>query len=291
MKSLILTLALLAFSAPVVALADNTCQTSTFTCQCLWGDTESPEQVTFNIAQDDIASCVNQCGTYLKNGDVDWIVECVDADGLPFPVDAGNLDVDNTTSAATTTEEKRDPVIPNLNVPIPGLDFGTKVTYDDAGNLQANFLAEYIGAVYSFAIVIMTIVAIVMMMVGGMQYIFARWHADAVKKAKQQIFNAVIGLIILFAAYDIAFLINPDTVSFSALSIKTVQYEEVPEEFAEEMESYGQTGDVPDGDIIDLPSDANSDHIIANAKDTQMAQEVYDALAVAATDFYNDTMS
>lgn len=293
MKYLALLVLACTFFAPIPAFAVNTCETDSYTCQCLWGDADNPGEQNDSIADEDVASCIEFCRDYLQNGDVDWIVECKDTDGDPVPVKAGTLDETSDVEPTTTVdaEEKRDPIIPILNVPIPGLDFGDTVTYDAEGNLQANFLAKYVDALYRFLIVAMAIVAVVMMMIGGLQYILARGHADAVKKAKERMANSVIGIILLLAAYNIAFLINPDTVRFESLAIKTIQYEEITAESYEEMTGYGQTGSVADADVITIPSDASSSHIIVATRENKIAQETYDALRTAASDFYNVTQA
>ena len=134
-------------------------------------------------------------------------------------------------------------MVSHEGLPIPGLDFGESVTYDAEGNLQANFLAKYIDALYRFLIVAMAIVAVVMMMIGGLQYILARGHPDAVKKAKERMANSVIGLILLMAAYDIAFLINPDTVRFESLKISVVPF--VPDDYSDSGDTAGTSVSAP----------------------------------------------
>jgi hypothetical protein len=115
---------------------------------------------------------------------------------------------------------KRDPVIPILNVPIPGLDFANSLFQNtETGTVTSNFLGLYIQAVYRFLLVAMSLIAVVMLMIGGLEYTISGGSAKRVEKAKTRIKNAVIGLILLFAAYDIAFLLDPATVTFGPLSL------------------------------------------------------------------------
>lgn len=128
------------------------------------------------------------------------------------------------TGPVGTLVPKKEPIIPNLNVKIPGLDFSKSLFQDPlTGNLTTNLLALYIQAVYRFLLVAMSIIAVVMLMLGGLEYTISGGSAKRVEKAKTRIRNAVVGLILLFAAYDIAFLLDPRTVMFSALQIPIIQ--------------------------------------------------------------------
>lgn len=286
MKYLALLILTLFITAPHPAQAAATCAKTTCDCTISFtGLSEESDETT------DAASCRAYCESLVTTGTANWGFVCLDSSGVIVPNTTSSGTIERTEGTTVGDVEARNPVIPILNVPIPGLDFGDTITYDAEGNLQANFLAKYIDALYRFMIVAMSIVAVVMMMIGGLQYILARGHADAVKKAKERMANSVIGVILLLAAYNIAFLINPDTVRFESLKIKTIQYEELTAESFEEMASYGQTGTVADTDVITIPSDASSSHIIVMTKENKIAQETYDALRLAASDFYDATLT
>lgn len=267
-----------------VQAAETTCASTVCSC-VVTVDTKATDYRTT-----DASSCIGVCEDFVTNGTVSWYFTCIPESGVAS-FESGTLTRSNdTTTPAAGETEARDPVIPILNVPIPGLDFGDSVTYDADGNLQANFLAKYIDALYRFLIVAMAIVAVVMVMIAGLQYMLARGHADAIKKAKARIANAVIGLVILMAAYNIAFLINPDTVRFEPLSIKTIPYQEAPEESSEELASYGQTGEVAAGDVMTISAaDAQAHHVIVSTQNKFVAENVYNALIAAADDFYTAT--
>lgn len=144
------------------------------------------------------------------------------------------------TEVAVEEVESRDPIIPNLNVDLPGLTF-TPPTIS-GGSISVNFIGEYINALYRFAIPAMTIVAIVMMMIAGLQYILARGNMGAITKAKARISNAVVGLVILFSAYTLAYLVSPDTVAFDTLTFQTIQYED----YGDSLDAPSSTGGVVD---------------------------------------------
>lgn len=300
MKRILLFLVVFTVLTPSFAFAEyEACIAGSFTCNCTYTSEGEKTSPTVTVQDGNDAMCINNCMLYSEYSDTNWYLTCDVAVPASIsstmkwstPLKNGTI-VQGTSTAlgATSTEVVRNPVIPILNVPIPGLDFGDSVTYDSEGNQQANFLAKYIDALYRYLIVIAAVVAIVMVMVGGLQYILSRGNAEAVKKAKERITNAVIGLVLLFAAYDIAYLLDPNTTRFSSLKIKTVQFQSAPEELTEDMSDYGQTGEVRAADVIEIDSkEATSKNIIVWAKEKLVAQSVYDALTYAAEDFHYTT--
>lgn len=150
-----------------------------------------------------------------------------------FSESTGNVDLastyqtypqETTGEAVTTTETKQGAIIPRLNVQIPGLDFTDSVKIDPStGEVTTNLLGLYVAAIYRYLLGAGAVLAVVMLMVGGVQYATSRGNAKAVDQAKERITNAIVGIILLFLAFNIAFLIDPRTVRFSSLSIKGIE--------------------------------------------------------------------
>ncbi len=112
--------------------------------------------------------------------------------------------------------------IPTLLVPIPGLNkflSPTKI----ADDINIYFLSEYINAMYSWLLGVAALVAVVMIMLGGLQYVLAAGQAKAIGSAKTRITNAITGLVLLLAAYNIAYLIDPNTTSLKAIGLRNVK--------------------------------------------------------------------
>jgi hypothetical protein len=98
-----------------------------------------------------------------------------------------------------------------LEVPIPGL----KTTKIPA-------LPDYITAIYNFALMIIGIICFGALVYGGFLYLTSAGNPARIKEAKDQIFSAILGLIILFSAYLILRTINPELV---------ILYQEPPQTF------------------------------------------------------------
>ncbi len=128
--------------------------------------------------------------------------------------------------------------IPKPRVNIPGLEF-TQILdkkYDEFGKpyLEVPFLGQYIAAVYRYAVAIASIIAIVMIIVGGFELIISG-GGEMVQGAKTRIGNAVTGLVIALGSYVLLYAINPELVRFRSLKIDLVETVELTDG---EPESY-----------------------------------------------------
>jgi hypothetical protein len=92
----------------------------------------------------------------------------------------------------------------HLEVPIPGLT---------STCLPA--LPDYIVAIYNFALMIIGIICFGALLYGGLRYLTSVGKPAAISDAKDQIFSALLGLIILFSSYLILKTINPELVILS----------------------------------------------------------------------------
>lgn len=74
-------------------------------------------------------------------------------------------------------------------------------------------LAQYIGIVYNFLIGIAGLVASVMLVVGGFQYLTSAGDSGKTGAAKKRMLNALVGLVLALGAYTILKTINPALLS------------------------------------------------------------------------------
>jgi hypothetical protein len=88
-----------------------------------------------------------------------------------------------------------------LEVQIPGLTTTT---------LPA--LPDYIKAIYEFSLMAVGIICLGALIYGGFRYLTSVGSPTAISDAKDQIFSALLGLIILFSAWLILNTINPELV-------------------------------------------------------------------------------
>lgn len=88
---------------------------------------------------------------------------------------------------------------------------------------QSATLTQYIPAIYNYLVSIVSIIAIVMIMVGGLRYLTAGGNPSAISSAKETILGAVIGLFLTFGSYILLQTINPALVQLKMPDIKMVR--------------------------------------------------------------------
>ena len=136
---------------------------------------------------------------------------------------------------------------PKNAIRIPGLDFASlSSTLDSEGYIYMPWLGQYISAVYKFALIVASILAVIMILLQGIIIMTGQgmatvdsWDASG-KGSKQQkqvayqnILKVFIGLSIAWGSYSLLYMINPSLVEFKALKVKYIEREEMPEQSAE----------------------------------------------------------
>ncbi len=125
------------------------------------------------------------------------------------------------------SEVVNDAIIPNLSVDIPGVSF-SKVL-EEGGVLQINFLADYVSGVYIYLLQIGTIIAIIMIMIGGLQWtlsggsIMGDYQKSSATGAKKRISNAVSGLVLLICVSMILYIVNPNLVGLKSIELENLE--------------------------------------------------------------------
>ncbi len=115
---------------------------------------------------------------------------------------------------------------PVLSLNIPTVRLTNIVIVNEAGGVKTvdiPWIAQYITGVYSYAVGIAGMVAGVMFVIGGFQYLTAGGDASKVTSAKERIKDAVIGLLLVIGAYVILATINPTLVSNPDIRIRTLK--------------------------------------------------------------------
>jgi len=117
---------------------------------------------------------------------------------------------------------------PQLEIRIPGL------TFTDPSNIVAGkdikgeylyfpYLGEYITQVYQYAIVLAGILAMIVIILSGIQWIVSGGSSEIAGAAKKRIGGGIIGLLIAVGSYTLLYTINPELVSFRGLQVQFVE--------------------------------------------------------------------
>lgn len=75
-------------------------------------------------------------------------------------------------------------------------------------------LPDFVIYIFNFAIMIGGLLAFLMILIGGVRYLISAGNPAAINDARDQIFSALLGLIILLASWIILNVINPQLVTF-----------------------------------------------------------------------------
>ena len=93
---------------------------------------------------------------------------------------------------------------------------------DGTKTIQGTMLPTYIIAIYKYAIGIVSIVATVVMMIGGIIWMTAGGNGARVGEAKAWIGASLTGLTLAISSYLILSIINPNLVKFKPIKMKTI---------------------------------------------------------------------
>lgn len=92
--------------------------------------------------------------------------------------------------------------VDNKCVPDDGISFG--LSYGEDTGLGSQDVRQTISKIINVALGLLGIVAVVIMLIGGFEWMTAGGNEEKVTSAKQRIFMGILGLAIILSAYAIA---------------------------------------------------------------------------------------
>lgn len=117
---------------------------------------------------------------------------------------------------------------PKTNIKLPSMsdgfsDVSKNIVEDSDGTyLLIPWIGEYLGAIFNFALGVVSIVAVTMIIIQGAKVVVSA-GGSAKGEAYKRITQAVIGLIIMWGSYVILYTVNPNLVKFKSLKIQYIQ--------------------------------------------------------------------
>ena len=70
--------------------------------------------------------------------------------------------------------------------------------------------SAYLSALFKYAIAVAAVLAVVMIVIGGLQYIGAAGNTSVIEDAKDRIYWAIVGLFLALGSWLILYNINPE---------------------------------------------------------------------------------
>lgn len=119
--------------------------------------------------------------------------------------------------------------------------------------VQIPWLVNYIQLVYNYSLVLGSILAVTMIVIGGFMYLMGGANPALISKAKQYIFGAVSGLVLILGAYTLLQLINPNLTVLKPIEVEVVRTIAEPADFCDDILSLPEQKAL--FDVKDYPSD------------------------------------
>lgn len=234
--------------------------------------------VPFNDASECTAYCDDTYGDAVTDTDfaedadteagIDVGADCLESDeqAVTAASAAGEYSSDASSASTSTTTSKL--LTPILSVDIPTVTFSDAIFTEEEGRryISVNYLGDYVAGVYTYLLGFATTIAIVMIMVSGLQWALGGASPEAIGKAKSRVKNATTGLVLLLGTYLILFTVNPELVALTFPELQIVENEGLYENEAESVSgtvatSFGTpSGSNISGAAINLvPSDRVAD--------------------------------
>lgn len=108
-----------------------------------------------------------------------------------------------------------------------GISFGGVTSFANIG--------EFIQYIYRYGFIIGSIIAVLMVMIAGVMWIFSGGSQEVIGKARKRIANATIGLVLMALSYTILSVVNPYLVNFRLPDIWLINERGLAEQYCNDM--------------------------------------------------------
>jgi len=120
-------------------------------------------------------------------------------------------------------------------IAIPGLPSSFEV--------ESNTLGLYIKIWYEYLLYVAGVLAVIVVMVGGFQWITAGGNQSKIGEAKERIISAIIGLFLALGSYLLLYTINPELVKIHDLNMPDIEPINIYCEDVSKLRKVGDTGE------------------------------------------------
>ncbi|OGH66928.1 MAG: hypothetical protein A3B90_01820 [Candidatus Magasanikbacteria bacterium RIFCSPHIGHO2_02_FULL_41_13] len=164
------------------------------------------------------------------------------------PIDS----VQNTYNAGSSVSELQQMAgKPTNKIKIPGLNYTDIKQVNEGGDtyLYIPFIGEYLSLIYRYLVVFAGLVAVIVIIIAGIQWTASGGNSSSIESAKNRIIGALTGLGLAVGSYLILYTINPELVNFRSLKIKYVVGEDIAGDHGESADYTGDSIKVGPGEI------------------------------------------
>lgn len=141
-----------------------------------------------------------------------------------------NNQIANNAPAPIATKATPRFQIPELSIQIPGMATFTQgncvTDANDQTECTVNWIGEYINGIYNYALGVAGILAVIVLMIGGIIWLVSGGDMTKITQSKELIIGSITGLVLLLCSYVLLYQINPDLTKFKALTLGYI--DEIP---------------------------------------------------------------
>ncbi len=268
----------------------NDCDANTLQCRCPPGIPPDYLAGLDGYFEGDALDCEAQCNeikgspaTYRQFGGQPpegYVLQCA-IGGIATAIAGDSTLPTSSADQAVRIEEVKEPIIPQLSIPIPGISEEDFRVVRENGEMSTNFIAIYIRAIYQLLLGLSAFIAVVVFVTSGLQWLLAGGDSGSISAAKTRMEEAILGIVLILSAYTIGYLLDPRVLEMDFLTIKALE----PIEYEGENWDFSARLDIPLG----YASVETSPGLIVATNETHLVPEAYDSLLIAVEDFKNET--
>lgn len=135
---------------------------------------------------------------------------------------------ENTKPNIVPVTTQKEPLLPQLQVTIPGFNAfsASKCTN---GLCETPWIGEYIKALYDYGLIIVGVLAVIVMMIGGILWLTAGGNQERIGQGKGFIRGGVFGITLGICSYLILFIINPNLTVLPPINVGYINKEDLPD--------------------------------------------------------------
>lgn len=112
-------------------------------------------------------------------------------------------------------------------ISIPGTEFqqgtGVAVGEESGGIVRSDLLARYVSAAYTWGLSILGVIAVLMLMAGGIIWTTSFGDSGKIEQAKKMISGSLLGSFILVGAYFLLNTINPNLTNLPVIEMTVIK--------------------------------------------------------------------
>jgi len=134
------------------------------------------------------------------------------------------------------------------------------------GKTEVKDLGEYFKLIYSYLVGIAGVIAAVLIVKGGFEYITAGGASDKISAAKKTIGSAVFGLLLVLASYMLLNTVNPDLVHLRLPNVYMVRKIALGADWCKDADSssdkkFADATSISYKDVVGLPGNWNTEKL------------------------------